>query len=161
MKSNDIILQLKENQLTNIANRCKMYAIEFIDLQQQIEAENHSIDEYIKNLNSEIDSLQMAYYRPLIRICEVLDDIRQQEWPSQDFKHYFVSRLQDILSEEEFIQESVNIGDTFDPKRQKAVRVEKSGNHKPDIIVAVIKPGYRHHGRLIRKAEVIVSVKED
>lgn len=52
-------------------------------------------------------------------------------------------------------------GMSFDPERHEAIVAEPSAEHEPDTILNEIAAGYEMHGRIIRPAQVRVTVAPD
>lgn len=49
------------------------------------------------------------------------------------------------------------LGATFDPTRHESVGVRKEEGREPGFVLAVERPGYLLHGRVLRPAQVIIS----
>ena len=49
------------------------------------------------------------------------------------------------------------VGKPFDPNVHEALAYQESGQHPPDHVVQLVRPGYRLHDRLLRAAQVIVA----
>ena len=49
------------------------------------------------------------------------------------------------------------VGQPFDPNEHEALAYQESGEHPPEHIIQLVRPGYRLHDRLLRPAQVIVA----
>ena len=49
------------------------------------------------------------------------------------------------------------VGKPFDPNEQEALAYQESGEHPPDHVLQLVRPGYRLHDRLLRAAQVIIA----
>ncbi|HEV8636602.1 MAG TPA: nucleotide exchange factor GrpE [Chloroflexota bacterium] len=48
-------------------------------------------------------------------------------------------------------------GKPFDPREHEGVMTDPSGQHEDDTVTAVVRPGYRVGGRVLRPAQVVVA----
>jgi molecular chaperone GrpE len=69
-------------------------------------------------------------------------------------------RLDDILARRG-VQPVVAQGRTFDPATMHAAETERRTDLPDAVVLQEVRPGFLHHGRLLRAAEVVVNKREN
>ena len=81
-------------------------------------------------------------------------EVKNQAW-AQGFEH--IQREAEELLRRHGVERYESLGQQFDPMLHEAVKTEPSADKPKSTVLEVSEAGYRHNGRVIRPAKVVVS----
>lgn len=126
------------------------------------------LDNYQKRVRKDIDEERRFAQLPLIRdLLPVLDNLGRaisaaDSQPDAagllEGVRLVAKQLETVLERHHCTQIDA-LHEPFDPHRHQAVMQQPSADHPAHTIVQVLQPGYQLHDRVIRPAQVIVSIQ--
>lgn len=139
----------------------------YIDIDQIKNDLSYLKDLFIRRLNDDkqksvmiqklAEGASFAYIEPFLTdLILVLDRLEKRK--DDDFVLSVYEELYDILRRRGV--EQINKSDYFDPKIQKAVKVNTNTEIDTIMVTEVLRNGYVYNGKVIRSAEVAVDKPE-
>jgi molecular chaperone GrpE (heat shock protein) len=139
----------------------------YIDIDQIKNDLSYLKDLFIRRLNDDkqksvmiqklAEGASFAYIEPFLTdLILVLDRLEKRK--DDDFVLSVYEELYDILRRRGV--EQISKSDCFDPKIQKAVKVNTNTEIDTIMVTEVLRNGYMYNGKVIRSAEVAVDKPE-
>ena len=140
-------------------------ADEYLRMAQRAQAD---LVNYRRRVEQERDELRdSARVDAVVSLLPILDDFERaiQSIPGEARSLGWVQGILLIernlraLAERAGLERIDAQGQQFSPYEHEAVMTDDSGTHEDDTVTAVIRPGYRAKGRVVRPAQVTVARK--
>lgn len=157
------------NNMVTFSNDSIAQAEEIKSLREKIIDENNSklrvladFQNYKKRSEQALrDSEETANKNIIYNIMEVIDDIRRAtKIEETEGLNLLLTKLQNILLDQNLQEIDIKVGDKFDPLIMEALSsIPVSGGQKPNSVVHIEQTGYKTktNGSVYRSARVIVS----
>ena len=149
------------------------------ELQRQLDEANDrllrvqaELENYRKRVRREMDDQQRFAQIPIMRdLLPVLDNLERaieaaDHTQSSDVAnllqgvHLVTSQLKSVLERHNCQMIDAQEGVAFDPNCHEAISQQPSGKHPAGSIMHVTQPGYQVHDRVVRPAQVVVSMSD-
>ncbi|MCL0044224.1 nucleotide exchange factor GrpE [Dehalococcoidia bacterium] len=135
---------------------------EFKALAQRAQADLINFRKKIEDDRGEM--IRSIATRLIIRLLPIVDDLqRALAQPPEGESVAWLDGIRLIerslkgLLEAEGVTEIEACGLQFDPSEHEALFAADCSDKQPGIVISVIRPGYRLHGRVLRAAQVVVA----
>lgn len=92
------------------------------------------------------------HFRSAVR--HIPQEVKNQPW-AQGLGH--IEREVEDLLKRHGVERFESLGQMFDPMLHEAVKAEPAAEKPKGTVLEVSEAGYRHHGKVIRPAKVVVS----
>ncbi|MEN6516644.1 MAG: nucleotide exchange factor GrpE [Methanospirillum sp.] len=136
-------------------------AIELIKLKKSLDELLTRFETYQLNLENEKRACTEAYQRVILRLLEIIDEIKPDASFDTHRGEYLRTRMTDALGREGITALKVQNGEAFDPLRHTVLSWISDPNQPEYTINEVFQTGYEQKGKVIRKAGVSVFNKGD
>ena len=152
-------------KLRKTHEQMNLFAIGLIKSKKDIEDFIPQLENYRQMADRDIRNYKAACDRLYIRLIEILDDFHLQkpkeENPNTKFEEFIKARLEDTLRRENVISFKVEPGELFDPEKHEVVSRIIDNEKLEGTIVKIQKPGYIQDQKILRRAEIVITYREE
>lgn len=130
---NQDMVNTSSNREAELENQLKRALADYANLKNRLEKEKSEMTKFSNEIL-------------LMRMIGILDGL---EMTSREFRN--------LLEQNGFTKENVNVGDKFDPNKMEAIDINQQGEY----VIEVYAPAYRLHDKIVRAAQVKIGQKKE
>jgi molecular chaperone GrpE (heat shock protein) len=157
MKRNIELPHLDLKNITAAANRCEEYSIEMMRLKQTLEEMTFNIEHHDNLVAREMRARDEMHDRIIMRIFDIIDEVRNHPDAQTGTLQYFHARLLDVIMREGIEPFMGTAGKQPDPEIHEVVGTAYEPVIQQGVIISTMKSGYGLHGKIIRRSGVIIN----